>query len=167
MNQVLQTRESARGLIVNMPDVLFDTGKYTLKPGARERLAKVAGILQAYPDLHVEVEGHTDNVGGVEFNQHLSEDRANTVRSFLVAQGVRPDVIQSRGAGMSEPVASNDTASGRQMNRRVDMVVSGQTIGNTTGSMQSPASQPTNDNRTTPAATPGYQAQPAAQTPQQ
>ncbi len=165
LNQVLQTRESARGLIVNMPDVLFDTGKYTLKPGARERLAKVAGILQAYPDLHVEVEGHTDNVGGVEFNQRLSEDRANAVRSFLVSQGVRPDVIQSRGAGMSEPVASNDTASGRQMNRRVDMVVSGQTIGNTTGAMQPPAGQPTNDNRATPAATPDYQAQPATQSP--
>jgi outer membrane protein OmpA-like peptidoglycan-associated protein len=164
LNQVLQTRESARGLIVNMPDVLFDTGKYTLKPGARERLAKVAGILQAYPDLHVEVEGHTDNVGGVEFNQRLSEDRANTVRSFLVAQGVRPDTIQSHGSGMSEPVASNDTASGRQMNRRVDMVVTGQTIGTTTGPVERPAN-PSYPAQSAPAASPTYQTQPATPPP--
>jgi outer membrane protein OmpA-like peptidoglycan-associated protein len=137
LNQVLKTRETARGLIVDMPDVLFDTGKHTLKPGARERLAKVAGILQAYPDLHVQVEGHTDNVGGVDFNQRLSEQRASGVRNFLVAQGVRPDIIDSRGVGMSEPVASNSTAMGRQLNRRVDLVVSGQAIG-TTGALQQP-----------------------------
>jgi outer membrane protein OmpA-like peptidoglycan-associated protein len=137
LNQVLKTRETARGLIVDMPDVLFDTGKHTLKPGARERLAKVAGILQAYPDLHVQVEGHTDNVGGVDFNQRLSEQRARGVRNFLVAQGVRPDIIDSRGVGMSEPVASNSTATGRQLNRRVDLVVSGQAIG-TTGALQQP-----------------------------
>jgi outer membrane protein OmpA-like peptidoglycan-associated protein len=166
LNQVLQTRETARGLIVDMPDVLFDTGKYTLKPGARERLAKVAGILQAYPDLHVQVEGHTDNVGGVEFNQRLSEERAGTVRSFLIAQGVRPEIIDSRGAGMSEPVASNDTASGRQMNRRVDLVVTGQTIGNPTGTLQQPTGQPSNGNeRSMPTASPGYQGQPATQSP--
>jgi outer membrane protein OmpA-like peptidoglycan-associated protein len=144
LNQVLQTRETARGLIVDMPDVLFDTGKHTLKPGARERLARVAGILQAYPDLHVQVEGHTDNVGGMEFNQQLSEQRANGVRNFLVQQGVRPEIIESRGAGMGEPVASNSTAAGRQQNRRVDLVVSGQTIGNTGASQQpvGPSSQP-------------------------
>src|SRR5262249_36209794 len=119
------------------------------------------------PDLHVQVEGHTDNVGGVEFNQRLSEDRANTVRSFLVAQGVPPDSIASRGAGMSEPVASNGTAAGRQMNRRVDMVVSGQTIGNTSGALQEPAAQPTNPNPapSTPAESPTYQTQPATQPP--
>jgi outer membrane protein OmpA-like peptidoglycan-associated protein len=144
LNQVLQTRETARGLIVDMPDVLFDTGKHTLKPGARQRLARVAGILQAYPDLRVQVEGHTDNVGGVEFNQQLSEQRANSVRNFLVEQGVRPEIIEWRGAGMSEPVASNSTSAGRQQNRRVDLVVSGQTIGTTGPSQQpaSPSSQP-------------------------
>ncbi len=124
LNQVLQTRESARGLIVDMPDVLFDTGKYTLKPGARERLAKVAGILMAYPDLHVQVEGHTDNVGGVDFNQQLSEKRAAAVRDFLVQQGVKSTDIESRGFGMDQPVATNATATGRQLNRRVDLVVS-------------------------------------------
>ena len=143
LNQVLQTRETARGLIVDMPDVLFDTGKHTLKPGARERLSKVAGILQAYPDLHVQVEGHTDNVGGVEFNQQLSEQRADGVRSYLVAQGVKPESIESHGAGMSEPVASNATAPGRQLNRRVDLVVTGQAIGNPTGAVpEQPAANP-------------------------
>jgi outer membrane protein OmpA-like peptidoglycan-associated protein len=137
LNQVLQTRETARGLIVDMPDVLFDTGQHTLKVGARERLAKVAGILLAYPDLHVNVEGHTDNVGGLEFNQRLSEARANAVRAFLVEQGVKPENIDSRGVGMSEPVASNSTREGRQMNRRVDLVVSGQSIG-TTGTLRQP-----------------------------
>lgn len=137
LNQVLQTRETARGLIVDMPDVLFDTGQHTLKVGARERLSKVAGILLAYPDLHVNVEGHTDNVGGVEFNQRLSEERANAVRAFLVEQGTRPENIESHGVGMSEPVASNSTREGRQMNRRVDLVVSGQSIG-TTGALRQP-----------------------------
>ena len=138
LNQVLQTRESARGLIVDMPDVLFDTAKYTLKPGARERLAKVAGILMAYPDLHVQVEGHTDNVGGVEYNQQLSEKRAAAVREFLVQQGVKSTDIQSRGFGMDQPVATNATATGRQLNRRVDLVVTGQAIGTTAG-MANPA----------------------------
>ncbi len=168
LNQVLQTRESARGLIVDMPDVLFDTGQHTLKVGARERLAKVAGILLAYPDLHVNVEGHTDNVGGVEFNQRLSEERANAVRAFLVEQGVRPENIESHGVGMSEPVASNSTREGRQMNRRVDLVVSGQSIG-TTGALrhsETPASEPGVNDRYpagTQPTTPNTSTQPAAQ----
>src|SRR5437660_2648311 len=151
LNQVLQTRESARGLIVDMPDVLFDTAKYTLKPGARERLAKVAGILMAYPDLHVQVEGHTDNVGGVEYNQQLSEKRAAAVREFLVQQGVKSTDIESRGFGMDQPVATNATATGRQLNRRVDLVVTGQTIGTTEG-MASPA-QPATSVPSVPAGT--------------
>src|SRR5256885_42052 len=133
LNQVLQTRESARGLIVDMPDVLFDTGKYTLKPGARERLAKVAGILMAYPDLHVQGEGHTDNVGGVDFNQQPPEKRASPERDFLVQQGVKSTDVESRGFGMDQPVATNATATGRQLNRRVDLVVTGQAIGTTAG----------------------------------
>ena len=129
LNEVLQTRESARGLIVSMPDVLFDTGKYTLQAGARERLAKVAGILQAYPGLRVEVEGHTDSVGMEDYNRRLSEHRAASVRDFLVSQGVSPSNIGSQGMGESAPVASNETAPGRQLNRRVDLVVSGEAIG--------------------------------------
>jgi outer membrane protein OmpA-like peptidoglycan-associated protein len=151
LNQVLQTRESARGLIVDMPDVLFDTAKYTLKPGARERLAKVAGILMAYPDLHVQVEGHTDNVGGVEYNQQLSEKRAAAVREFLVQQGVKSTDIESRGFGMDQPVATNATATGRQLNRRVDLVVTGQAIGTTAG-VANPA-QPASSTPNAPAGT--------------
>jgi len=141
LNQVLETRETARGLIVNMPDVLFDTGKYTLKPGARERLAKVAGILQAYPGLTVQVEGYTDSTGTPEFNQQLSEQRASSVRDYLVQQGVSTNSITSQGFGETQPVASNSTAAGRQLNRRVDMVVTGTSINgnNGPGTNQSPA----------------------------
>ncbi|HEU5403411.1 MAG TPA: OmpA family protein, partial [Terriglobales bacterium] len=128
LNQVLQTKDTARGLIVNMSDVLFDFNKATLKPGARERLARVAGILLAYPDLHLQIEGHTDNIGSDSYNMQLSDRRAQTVRDYLVSQGVSAGNVASRGLGKSDPVASNDTAAGRQMNRRVELVVSGQSI---------------------------------------
>ncbi|HXN24103.1 MAG TPA: OmpA family protein [Candidatus Dormibacteraeota bacterium] len=133
LNLVLETRETARGLIVNMSDVLFDTGKYTLKPGAREKLAKISGIIIAHPGLKLEIEGHTDSVGGDEFNQRLSEQRANTVREYLLTQGVKGDAVTSRGFGKARPVASNDTVAGRQMNRRVELVVSGDVIGAAAG----------------------------------
>ena len=128
-NLILQTRDSARGLIVNMSDVLFDTAQYSLKPGAREKLAKISGIVLAHPGLRLEVEGHTDSVGTDEYNQKLSENRADAVRTFLIQQGVSSTSITARGFGKSQPVASNDTASGRQTNRRVEMVVSGDIIG--------------------------------------
>ncbi len=128
LNQVLQTKDTARGLIVNMSDVLFDFNKSTLKPGAKLRLAKVAGIIQAYPDLRLQIEGFTDNVGKPDYNQKLSERRAQTVRDFLASQGVNQQNITAQGFGESNPVASNDTAAGRQMNRRVDLVVSGESI---------------------------------------
>jgi len=129
LNQVLQTRESARGLIVSMPDVLFDFNKYTLKPEARERLAKVSGILLAYPGLNVQVEGHTDSIGSDEYNQKLSQERADTVRGFLVSQGVASNNVTAEGFGKRDPIASNDSASGRQQNRRVELVVNGTSIG--------------------------------------
>jgi outer membrane protein OmpA-like peptidoglycan-associated protein len=129
LNSVLQTSETARGLIVNMSDVLFDTGKYTLKPGTQVSLAKVAGILQAYPGLKVQVEGYTDSVGSDQFNQTLSQNRAAAVKDFLVAQGVSPSNITSQGFGKNDPVADNSTSSGRAENRRVNMVVSGDAIG--------------------------------------
>jgi outer membrane protein OmpA-like peptidoglycan-associated protein len=128
-NKILETRDTARGLIVNMNDVLFDTGKYDLKPGAREKLAKISGIVLAHPGLKLEVEGHTDSVGSDALNQVLSEKRANAVRDFLIQQGISPANITARGLGKADPVASNDTAIGRQMNRRVEMVVSGDIIG--------------------------------------
>jgi outer membrane protein OmpA-like peptidoglycan-associated protein len=140
LNLILQTRDSARGLIVSMSDVLFDTGKYSLKPGAREKLAKVAGILLAYPGLNIEVGGYTDNVGGDEMNQQLSENRAGSVRDYLMQQGVATDSVSARGFGNTLPVASNDDAAGRQQNRRVELLVSGEAIGNpvnvTTGSLR-------------------------------
>jgi outer membrane protein OmpA-like peptidoglycan-associated protein len=128
-NQILETRETARGLIVNMSDVLFDTARYTLKPGAREKLAKVSGIILGHPGLRIEVEGFTDSVGGDEYNQKLSENRANAVREFLISQGIRSDGVSARGFGKEDPVADNSTAAGRQMNRRVQMVVSGEILG--------------------------------------
>jgi outer membrane protein OmpA-like peptidoglycan-associated protein len=129
LNQVLETRDSARGLIVSMPDVLFDTGKADLKPTARERLAKVAGILLAYPDIKVEVDGYTDSTGSVDFNQQLSQQRADAVRTYLTSQGVSSNSITTQGFGENNPIASNDTPSGRQQNRRVELVVSGAAIG--------------------------------------
>lgn len=128
LDVILETRETARGLIVNLSDVLFDTGSATLRPGAREKVAKVAGVLLAYPGLSIEIEGHTDNVGGDGYNQQLSEHRAETVRSYLVNQGIPPTAVRSVGLGESTPVVSNDTASGRQQNRRVELVVSGESI---------------------------------------
>ncbi|MFY9560516.1 MAG: OmpA family protein [Terriglobales bacterium] len=130
LNSILQTRDSARGLIVSMSDVLFDTGKYSLKPGAREKLAKVAGILLAYPGLNIEVGGYTDNVGGDAMNQTLSENRAGSVRDYLVQQGVATNSVSAKGFGNSLPVASNDNSAGRQQNRRVELLVSGEAIGN-------------------------------------
>jgi outer membrane protein OmpA-like peptidoglycan-associated protein len=129
LNLILETRDSARGLIVSMSDVLFDSGAYSLKSGAREKLAKVAGILVSYPGLNIEVDGYTDNVGGDAMNQKLSENRADSVRGYLVQEGVARASVTSSGLGNSLPVASNDSSSGRQQNRRVELVVSGDAIG--------------------------------------
>jgi len=128
LNAVLQTRDSARGLIVSMSDVLFETGKYSLMSGAKERLAKVAGILLSYPGLAIQVGGYTDNVGGDAMNQALSEHRAGSVRDYLVSQGVDGEAVTATGFGNTLPVASNDDAAGRQQNRRVELVVSGASI---------------------------------------
>ncbi len=126
---ILQTRDTARGLIVSLSDVLFDSGQATLKPGAREKLAKVSGILLTYPTLHLNVEGHTDSVGTDEYNLKLSERRADAVRDYLTSNGISAANVQAVGLGKDGPVASNDTAAGRQQNRRVEMVVSGDVIG--------------------------------------
>jgi outer membrane protein OmpA-like peptidoglycan-associated protein len=141
LNSILQTRDSARGLIVNMSDVLFDTGSYTLKPGAREKLAKISGIVLAHPGLSLQIEGHTDSVGGDDFNQQLSERRADSVRDFLAEQGVPASSIAARGFGKTQPVATNDTLEGRQRNRRVELVVNGDAIGNTATASAAPLSQ--------------------------
>jgi outer membrane protein OmpA-like peptidoglycan-associated protein len=129
LNQVLQTRDTARGLIVSMPDVLFDFNKYTLKPEARERLARVSGIVLAYPDLKLQIEGYTDAIGSDEYNQTLSEKRAEAVRDYLISSGVSMNNVAAQGMGKADPVADNSTAAGRKLNRRVEMIVSGDVIG--------------------------------------
>jgi outer membrane protein OmpA-like peptidoglycan-associated protein len=132
-NLIFLTRDTARGLIVNLSDVLFDTGKSTLRPEAREKLAKISGIVLAYPDLRLAIEGNTDSVGSDSMNQALSEQRAGSVRDYLVKENIPASSMTSQGFGKTQPVASNDTAEGRQQNRRVEMVVSGEVIGTTVG----------------------------------
>ncbi len=129
LNLILDTRDTARGLIVNMSDVLFDTAKYTLRPGAREKLAKVSGLIMGHPGLRLEIEGHTDSAGGDEYNQRLSEQRASSVRDYVTQQGIPINSVTAKGLGKTNFVASNDTAAGRQQNRRVELVLSGEVIG--------------------------------------
>ena len=134
-NAILSTRDTARGLVVNLSDVLFDTGKYTLRPLAREKLAKISGIVLAYPDLKLAIEGNTDSIGSDAMNQTLSEKRAGSVLDYLARQNIPAASMTSQGFGKSQPVASNDTAEGRQQNRRVELVVSGDVIGTTVGTV--------------------------------
>jgi outer membrane protein OmpA-like peptidoglycan-associated protein len=129
LNSVLQTTDSPRGLVVNMGDVLFDFGKYNLKPDTKITLAKLAGIIQSHPGLHLAIEGHTDNIGSDEANMKLSQQRGDTVRDFLVQQGLAADTVTAVGLGKAEPVADNSTNEGRQKNRRVEIIVSGEAIG--------------------------------------
>ena len=150
LNQVLQTRETARGLIVNMSDVLFAFNKYDLKPEAREKLAKVSGILLAYPNLKLQVEGYTDNIGSDDYNQKLSEERAGSVRDYLVSQSVPDGNITAQGYGKTHPIADNTTNSGRAQNRRVQLVVSGNAIG-----VQEQAPGASSENQAAPPAQPG------------
>jgi len=132
-NRILETRDTPRGLVVNMGDVLFDTGKYDLRPPAREKLARLSGIILGHPGLNLEVEGHTDSVGSDELNQKLSEQRAGAVRSYLIEQGLADGGVSAKGLGKTLPVADNDTAAGRQKNRRVEIIVSGEVIGQKIG----------------------------------
>jgi len=129
LNDVLQTTDTPRGLVVNMADVLFETGKYALSTDAQLKLAKLSGIIQAHPGLNLAVEGYTDTTGTADFNMKLSEQRADTVRQFLIAQGLSADTITSKGLGEADPIADNSTAAGRKLNRRVEIIVSGKVIG--------------------------------------
>ena len=151
LNSILQTNDSARGLIVNMSgrNVLFDTSSFTLKPGAREKLAKVSGILLAHPGLTMQIEGHTDSVGSDGFNVRLSEQRADSVRDFLGEQGVSLTSITAQGFGKAEPVATNDTPEGRQRNRRVEIVVNGDSIGTSTAATARPSDKHSSADSTT------------------
>jgi outer membrane protein OmpA-like peptidoglycan-associated protein len=138
-NRILPTTDTPRGLKVNMADVLFAFGKYDLRPAAREALAKLSGIVLGHPGLKLAVEGYTDIIGSDEVNQTLSEKRASTVRDYLVQQGLDPASITSAGFGKSNPVASNDTNEGRQQNRRVEIIISGEVIGTQIGGARPPA----------------------------
>jgi len=132
-NRILETQDSPRGLVVTMADVLFDTGKYNLRPAARERLARLSGIVLAHPGLMLQVEGHTDSTGSCQFNQKLSEQRAETTRGFLIEQGLDQDMVTAKGFGKTMPIADNNTSEGRQKNRRVEIIVSGEVIGTKIG----------------------------------
>ena len=129
LNEVLQTKDTPRGLVVNMADVLFETGKYNLSTDAQLKLAKLSGIIQAHPGLNLTIEGHTDTTGSEEYNLKLSQQRADTVRQFLISQGLSADAITSKGLGQDNPIADNATAAGRKLNRRVEIIVSGEVIG--------------------------------------
>jgi outer membrane protein OmpA-like peptidoglycan-associated protein len=135
-NQILETHDSSRGLVVNVGDVLFDTARYSLRPNAREALAKFAGIVLVYPGLTLTIEGHTDSTGTQDFNQKLSEERADGVRDYLAQQGLAVPSMTALGMGEAMPVADNDTGTGRQKNRRVEIIVSGQVIGTRIGGQQ-------------------------------
>ena len=142
-NRILETRDTVRGLVVNIGDVLFDTARYTLRPPAREALAKLSGIVLAYPGLRLQIEGHTDSTGTSAFNQKLSEQRAAAGRDYLVQQGLDANSITAAGLGEDSPIADNGTAAGRQKNRRVEIIVSGEVIGTQIGPQsQQPSAQP-------------------------
>ena len=132
-NRILDTRDTQRGLVINMADVLFDTGKFELRPIAREKLARLGGIVLAHPGLNLDIEGHTDSTGSDELNQKLSDQRANSVRKYLIEQGLPETSLIAVGFGKSMPVADNSTAAGRQQNRRVEIIVSGEVIGTKIG----------------------------------
>ncbi len=134
LNAVLETKDTDRGLVVTMADVLFDSGQYTLRPAAREKLAKLSGIVIAHPGLKLAAEGHTDSTGSADFNQKLSVKRAQAVVDYLGAQGIAKENLSADGFGDTRPIAPNNTAAGRQQNRRVELIVSGEVIGTKIGS---------------------------------
>lgn len=129
LNEVLQTTDTPRGLMVNMPDVLFESGKYGLSLEAQLKLAKLSGLIQAHPGLILAIEGYTDNAGAHQFNMKLSQQRADAVQQFLIMQGLLPNSISSTGFGEADASADNNTVAGRKQNRRVEIIVSGEVIG--------------------------------------
>jgi outer membrane protein OmpA-like peptidoglycan-associated protein len=133
LNSVLQTVDTPRGLVVTMADILFASGKYELSQDANLKLARLSGVILAHPGLKLRIEGYTDSTGSEDFNLKLSGQRANTVQTFLVQQGLKQDDVTSAGEGQANPVSGNDTAAGRQQNRRVEIIVSGEAIGTKIG----------------------------------
>jgi outer membrane protein OmpA-like peptidoglycan-associated protein len=125
VSEITNLKQTPRGLVVSLSDVLFDVNKATLKGGAENDVKRIAAVLGQYPDHQISVEGHTDATGSDEYNQKLSEERAASVRQALVAGGIDSTKISSKGFGKTQPVASNATPAGRQQNRRVEIVVLG------------------------------------------
>ena len=125
VTEITNLKETSRGIVISLSDILFDVNKATLKPGAAQNLARIATVLRQYPDKQIAVEGHTDSDGPDQYNQTLSEQRAASVREALVAGGVNAATITSRGFGETQPVATNATPQGKQLNRRVEVVVLG------------------------------------------
>jgi len=123
LSSIVETRQTVRGIIVNLPDILFDVDKATLKPQAREVLSKICGIIQVAGDYNLSIEGHTDSTGADEYNQQLSERRAKSVYDYLNNCGLQASSLESKGFGEAQPIASNDTNEGRQKNRRVEIVI--------------------------------------------
>ena len=123
--EITNLRETSRGLVISLSDILFETGKATLKPGAVQNITRIAAVLNQYPDYQISVEGHTDSRGTDAYNQKLSDDRARAVADALVSAGVSPGRISSKGFGETQPVATNSTAAGMQQNRRVEVIVLG------------------------------------------
>ncbi len=144
-NRVLETRDTPRGLVVNLPDVLFDINQYALRPVAREKLARFAGIVLAYPGLNLDIEGHTDSTGTEDYNLKLSQRRGDSVQKYLLDQGLTPEIMTVRGLGEADPVGDNKTVAGRKLNRRVEIIVSGEVIGNKVGKAvePTPTAEPT------------------------
>ena len=120
----LQARQTDRGLVLTLGDVLFETGKADLRPGALRNLYPLVTFLQKYPERRVVIEGHTDSVGSEAYNLDLSQRRADAVRDFLLQNGVNAAQLTTHGYGKASPVASNSTAEGRQQNRRVELIIS-------------------------------------------
>jgi hypothetical protein len=170
VTEITNLKETSRGLVISLSDILFDVGKASLKPGAEASVRKISAVLQQYPNHQISVEGYTDSQGSDTFNQKLSEDRANSVKQILIGGGVDPVLISSKGFGKAKPVASNDTPEGRQANRRVEIVVEG--AGTLGDQVEKPAgvaggagAAPASPAATSPAATSPAATAPAATSP--
>jgi outer membrane protein OmpA-like peptidoglycan-associated protein len=120
----LNAKKTARGLVITLGDVLFSSNKAELKSGGMRNMQKLADFLNKYPQHKVLIEGYTDSVGSDSLNQKLSERRAMSVKSALIGMGISSDRISTQGYGEAFPVAGNDTASSRQLNRRVEIILS-------------------------------------------
>jgi len=129
LSTVAETKTTARGFIVNLPDILFDLNQATLKPEAKITIAKLSGIMLLMSELNVRIEGHTDSTGSAAYNQTLSQQRADSVLAFLIENGLAGSRMTAVGYGMDRPIADNATAEGRARNRRVELVIAEGQIG--------------------------------------